>query len=454
VGETLRRIGRYFLTGPDAPPCSDDPDELRRRYRALRWRVLLSITLGYGLYYTTRLSLQVVKGPLIKAGLFTSTELGVIGAGLLWVYALGRFSNGLLSDRCNMRRFMSVGLLGTAVINLVMGLTGGFAVFLVLWSLNGWFQSMGAAPSVVSITQWFGRRERGSIYSLWSLAHNLGEALTFAGTALVAAALGWRAGLWVPGLVCLAGGLVLLKTHADRPQTLGLPPIWRHLDDPPPEAGSGERPVGALQREVLRNPWIWVLGLSAALLYVSRYGINHWAVAYLELGKGHSLAAAGALASAGPLLGILGTLGAGVLSDRLFAARRHPLLCAYGLIQIGSLVALWATPAGSAWLSAAALAAFGFATGGLLVYQGGLLAVDLVPKRATGAAMGFIGLCSYLGAGIQEVVTGLLIEPPAAAEAGAGPAAHDFQAALAFWTAASVLSLLLALSTWRVKPRE
>ncbi|HOX44072.1 MAG TPA: MFS transporter [Myxococcota bacterium] len=448
-----RRIAQFFLTGPDQPSCSADPEEVRRRYRRLRWRVLLSITLGYGLYYVTRLSLQVVKAPLIEAGLFSPTELGVISAGLLWVYAVGRFLNGVLADRCNMRRFMSAGLLGTAIVNLALGFSSGFMVFLLLWGLNGWLQSMGAAPSVVSISQWFGRRERGSAYSLWSLAHNLGEALSFAGIGLVAAAWGWRAGLWVPGLVCLLGGLVLLRTHADRPQTLGLPPIWRHVADPPPDPASHERSLGALQLEVLKNPWIWVLGLSAFLLYVSRYGINHWAMTYLQLQKGYSLEASGALAAAGPLLGILGTLGAGVLSDRLFGSRRHPLLLGYGLIQIGALVLLRLVPPGEPWLDSLALGLFGFATGGLLVYQGGLLAVDIVPRRATGAAMGFIGLCSYLGAGVQDVATGLLVEAPAAAGAP-GQGAYDFHAAFAVWTGASVLSLVLALATWRVRPRE
>jgi OPA family sugar phosphate sensor protein UhpC-like MFS transporter len=50
------------------------------------------------------------------------------------------------------------------------------------------------------------------------------------------------------------------------------------------------------------------------------------------------------------------------------------------------------------------LAAFGLGMGGVLVYLGGLMAIDLVSRRAAGAAMGLVGLFSYLVAGVQDTL--------------------------------------------------
>lgn len=73
---------------------------------------------------------------------------------------------------------MSTGLLCSALINLCLGFTNSFFAFVLLWGLNGWFQSMGAASGVVSLTRWYSSKERGTFYGFWSASHNLGEALT------------------------------------------------------------------------------------------------------------------------------------------------------------------------------------------------------------------------------------------------------------------------------------
>ena len=53
---------------------------------------------------------------------------------------------------------------------------------------------------------------------------------------------------------------------------------------------------------------------------------------------------------------------------------------------------------------------YGFSLSGLFRVLGGLFAIDIAPKNITGAAMGFIGLFSYIGAAIQEKVSSLLIK--------------------------------------------
>ena len=449
----LQRLIDFYRTGKDLPVFSKDPETIRQRYTFWRWSVFLTITIGYGLFYTTRLSLSVVKEPLISAGIFSPAQLGTIGSAMLFIYAFGRLTNGFLADRANIKRFMASGLFISALINLVLGFTTGFWVFVMLWGVNGWFQSMGSAPSVVSMTQWFSHSERGSRYGVWSTSHCIGEGITFAGTAWVVTNYGWQSGFWAPGLLCVAVALIMLKTHADRPQTIGLPKVSDYLNDHPPKRVQKPRSVTTRQMEVLKNPWIWVLGLSAALMYMARYGINNWSIWFLQADKGMSLMDASLVASTAPIAGFFGSALSGIISDKLFRTRRNLPTLLYGLVQVGSLVFLYSVPDQSFWTAAAAMSLFGFATGGLLVFLGGLIAIDIVSKKATGAAMGIIGLFSYLGAGLQDLVSGLLIDATKEID-GAGKTVYSFDTAFIFWVGAATLSMLLAAAAWRVKARE
>ena len=111
---------KYFKkSSPTSPQGSIE--EQQKRYKHLKWQVFLSATIGYGLYYVCRLSLNVVKKPIVDSGLLTESELGLIGSALFFTYAIGKLTNGFLADHSNIKRFMSLGLLVSAIANLIMG---------------------------------------------------------------------------------------------------------------------------------------------------------------------------------------------------------------------------------------------------------------------------------------------------------------------------------------------
>jgi OPA family sugar phosphate sensor protein UhpC-like MFS transporter len=434
---------RFFRTRPDLPPLGDAV-EIERSYRRKRWTTFLAITIGYSFFYTTRLSLSVAKKPMLDEGLLGADDLGRIGSVLYFTYAFGRLTNGFLCDRAHLGRFIGTGLLLSALLNLLFGASSTVALFLVLWGLNGWFQSMGSAPCAANLTLWFGRRERGTRYSVWSLAHNLGEGLTFAGTAVLVAAFGWRWGFWGPGLACLLVAVLIYRTVLDRPATYGLPPIETHRGEAARAADAAGESVGRQQIALLRDPVIWALGLASAAMYVVRYGINEWFVLYLQEAKGYDLVAAGLVTSASPIVGALGTLASGTVSDLLLRGRRLPVSLAYSVLLLAGLAAMPWIPPGHPWADALAVSVCGFAIGGLLVFLAGLMAVDAAPRRAAGAAMGVIGVFSYLGAAAQNWVAGVLLEQNRMTVDGRE--VHDFGPVLALWMGAAAASLLFSLA--------
>ena len=78
---------------PD-PPIAYETDKSRidKNYKNYRWSVFLSSTIGYGIYYICRLSINVIKKPVIDEGLLTETQLGIIGSALFFSYAAGKIS--------------------------------------------------------------------------------------------------------------------------------------------------------------------------------------------------------------------------------------------------------------------------------------------------------------------------------------------------------------------------
>jgi OPA family sugar phosphate sensor protein UhpC-like MFS transporter len=445
------KLFQFFATGNDRPLLSDR-QEIDTIYRRNRRLILLAITVGYGVAYTCRLGLSVVKKPLLDNGIFTAGELGDIGAALLYAYALGKLTNGFLADHANLKRFFAFGVLVSALLNLLMGRTELFWIWIVIWGLNGWFQGFGAPTGAVSLANWFSTGERGRYYGIWSTGHAIGEGLTFVGSAALVSFFGWQAGFWGPGLICIFVAGAIYLAMQDRPQTLGLPAVadWKR-DHPanPPESKTDTKKTGKIQLTMLKMPAVWVLGLASASMYMTRYAINSWGFLYLQEEKGYSLLESGGLLGINTLAGIAGCLAYGFISDKLFRARRPPVTLIFGVFEVLALIVIFYAPAGHTALVTGAFILYGFMLSGLLAALGGLFAIDIVPKRAAGAAMGFIGVFSYIGAGIQDKISGVLIDRGTTVVDGVNH--YDFSTAVIFWIGSSVLSMILAATLWRVR---
>jgi OPA family sugar phosphate sensor protein UhpC-like MFS transporter len=78
----LTKVIGFFKTEPDKPLIADQ-GVIKKIYERKRWSVFISLVIGYGFFYTCRLSLSVAKKQMIDAGIVDVNELGIIGAVLL-----------------------------------------------------------------------------------------------------------------------------------------------------------------------------------------------------------------------------------------------------------------------------------------------------------------------------------------------------------------------------------
>ena len=444
----------YRISKPSADTV--EPDKVEASYKSLRSRTFWGATIAYSLYYVCRMSLSVVKQPLIDGGVLTAGELGLIGSALLFVYAVGKFLNGFIADYCNIRRFMATGLSVSAVINLLLGVLGlfngaaalpsmvVFMSFAVLWGLNGWAQSMGSPPGVISLSRWFPQSKRGTYYSMFSSSPYIGEFLSFIITGVVVGALGWQYGFIVAALAGFIGTLIILFFVSDTPESKGLPSV---------QTLSGEQmtkqdkmPTKELQKFILKHPGIWVIALSSAFIYITKYAIAGWGVLFLQKAHGFSLEDATQIIAFSAAFGVLGTVLAGWLSDRVFNSDRVKPAILSGILSSLSLF-LFLFVGGGFVLNIFYVSLFSLSVGVLYCIVAGLMAVDIVPRKATGAALGVVGISSYIAAGLQDITSGYLIQGYMTQVDGAD--VYNFGPVSWFWIVASVVSFVLPVLNWK-----
>ncbi len=449
----------YRISKPSAETV--EPDKVEETYRSLRRRTFWGATTAYSLYYVCRMSLSVVKQPLIDEGVLTAGELGLVGSALLFVYAVGKFVNGFIADYCNIRRFMATGLFVSALVNLLMGVLGIFnglaglpsllifISFAILWGLNGWVQSMGSPPGVISLSRWFPQSQRGTYYSMFSSSPYIGEFLSFIITGLVVGALGWEYGFIVAAVAGLVGSLIILLFVSDTPESQGLPPV---------QTLSGEKmtiqdkmPTKELQKLILKHPGIWVIALSSAFIYITKYAIAGWGVLFLQKARGFSLEDATQIIAFSAAFGVLGTVLAGWLSDRVFRSDRVKPAVLSGVLSFASL-ALFLFIGGGFVLNIFYVSLFSLSVGVLYCIVAGLMAVDIVPRKATGAALGVVGISSYVAAALQDITSGYLIQGSMKELEGAD--IYDFGPVSWFWLAAALISVVLPVLNWKKMKKQ
>lgn len=400
-------IFRWFLSGEEKPRITDQT-LVKRMFKRARVQAVTAMIIGYGMYYVMRLTLGVVKQPMLKEG-FTPMQLGSIGAGMTIAIAFGKCLNGFLADRCNIKKIVPLGLLGAAVVNFVLGFSHSYWVFLVLWFINGCFQSMGSAPCIVSLSQWFSRSKLATYYGVFSIAHYIGEAATYIGSALLVAAFGWHSAFYIPGIVCIFLAVIMYRCMYDRPQAYGLPSANEFEGEMEVAEKEKNTSTKEAQREAIKNPYVWIVALSAICLGIARYSIDSWGVIFLQEQKGYSLVAAGGIVAICPIMGGIGSFLSGIISDKVFKSHHSVTTIVFGIVMLIGIAGFCLAPAGNRMLNMIFIAIYGFGLGVNLCFIGGMLAVDFCSQKATGAAMGIVGLLAYFGATAQEFVNAKLM---------------------------------------------
>lgn len=458
-----KKLWLKWFSPPPHIPCIKNPSEVKTKYRYWRLRIFSGMFLGYIFYYFTRKSFTFAMPTLINDLGFTKAQLGIIGSTLYITYGISKFVSGIISDQSNPRYFMAIGLIITGISNILFGLSSSIAMFVLFWGLNGWFQGWGWPPCARLLTHWYAKEERGTWWSIWSTSHNIGGALIPIVIAAIIPIYGWRGGMYIPGVLCVAMGFLLIAILRDTPQSLGLPSVetyYKHHKalclqkttssntgaDDTPDIMVEESEKELSTREilftyVLSNKWIWMLAFASFFIYVIRMAVNDWSALYLIETKGYNELRANICVTLFELGGLIGMLVAGWLSDFISKGKRGPMNVMFSLGLLLATIALWLTNnQHNFYMDASLLCLIGFFLFGPQMMIG-LAAAELSHKKAAGTASGFAGWFAYFGAAVAGYPLGKIAQ-----ELG-------WEGFFITLIACGMISILLFLPMWNAKPQ-
>ena len=391
----------------------------------MRWKVFIGIYLGYAAYYLVRKNLSFATSGMIDDNLIDKPGAGIAMAGIPIAYAVSKFLMGSLSDRSDARKFMTIGLILSALVMILAGVTpypvginGNYSVtvglMFVFMLFAGWLSGMGWPPCGRVMSHWFSTNERSFKMSIWNTAHNIGNgSLGFiipAGIAIFAS-LGieqtWRAAFIAPALVALLFALVCWWFIRDTPESCGLPPIDKYRNDySGAKAKKGEEekiPFKTLFVDyILKNQTLWLIGFANIFVYFIRYGIADWSPIYLQEELGMSEVDSSLAYTIREYAGIAGTILCGWLSSKFFQGRCAPVNVIYMILVAVGVLAYWQAASLTdmfaidvKYVVYVSLALIGAAIYGPVAMIS-IQAISIVPKNAAGTAAGFMGLLGYL----------------------------------------------------------
>lgn len=383
---------------PDAPRITDE-QLIKKLYKSWRIRMFFGMYFGYIFFYFCRKNISFVAPSLMDEGGLTTIQYGILGSTLYVTYGIGKFVSGMLADKCNIRAFMSTGLLGSAIVSLFFPFLPSFYLMAFFWGLNGVFQSAGFPPVAKGLVYWFAPKERATKWTLWSSSHTVGTAAVGV-LAWACLKFGtWQMVFYVPGLIGLVFSLCMFKILTDKPAAVGLPPIEDYMNDVlPVKKESGLSTWQILKKYVFANPFLWSLAIAYIFIYFIRFATLDWSAKFM-VDRGIEEATSAGLLTIMPLIGTLGGISSGWMADRFFNGRCTPINLAFLTLLIFSLWGAYKfTGTGSYWLTAFFLAAVGFFVDGPQNLVGGVQTSRITVQESVSAACGFTGMFGYLGA--------------------------------------------------------
>ena len=412
-------------------------------------RIFLLLWITYASFYLGRVNFSVALPGIMADFGWTRTDVGAVGTALFWAYAIGQFINGQLGDRLGARVMITIGITISALMNLLFGFSQAIGVMILIWGINGYAQSMGWAPIVKTLANWFHPRVRGKMSGWLGTSYILGGAISVTLAGFIAARFGWRVTFYIPCALLLISGVHWYLRARNSPESADLPSLEELEEGASPSEKTRDRPEDTYLglRYTLTssfgNSRIWMMGGALFFVNIVRYGFLTWAPTYLFETQGAAIDKAAYSSVIFPLAGALGAVFAGWATDRWFQSRRAPI-GTISLLLAGVLawVYRFLIPVDQWILGLFTLAAIGFSVFGAHVLIVAAAPMDFGTRKAASSATGFIDGWGYIGAGFQSFGTGLLVD------------LGGWNAGFIFWIICAFLGAGVMLLMWGYKPPQ
>ncbi|SHL35686.1 MFS transporter, OPA family, glycerol-3-phosphate transporter [Chitinophaga jiangningensis] len=348
----------------------------------------------YLFFYTGRHNFGWAAKELSQALQVSYEKIGWVSFAMLIGYALGQLINGNLADRCSPKHMITAGGLLSAAANIMISFSDSFTMILLLWTFNGYFQSMAWASGSRIIANWWPPRQRGLAYGMYTMAAGTSSIITYLCSILLVQD-SWRNLFRIPVLFMAGACIIFFLLVKNKP-------------DQATDTGMAEAPKGNWKQSyliALANKRFLIVCLSIGFQSMARYGLVFWIPLYF-LSKSNTDVWISLLL---PIGMATGAISFGFISDRLFRSDSIRSI-ALGMSLCATVsFALFLFPMHQPFLI------------GLFVFLAGFFAYGpqanfwplspaLLGQAHVGTGTGIMNMCAYLFAALGEPLMGKLID--------------------------------------------
>ena len=359
-------------------------------------RLLTVLVVLYSSAYFCRLNLSAALDGIITAMALPISRAGFLQTVFALVYASGQLINGAIVDRVDPARYMLTGIAGSAVCNLLMGLSVSYPMMLLVWAANAAFQSMLWTPVMRLIALHFKESAaRLRANALLALALTFGHLGAWAVSGFLSTLVSWRFSFIAPAFIALAAMITAIFA-------------LRGL-----HAGQSDAPASAAKKAAETRPIFSVftstgffLVLAACVLYgFIRDGVVTWTPTLLSRTGGSSVSST-AFTLILPLLNGAGVIIGFTLRQKGANPHNVVVLMMLAAILCGGTLLL----TGSLLLTAVLLGLICAGMYGANTMLTGLIPLEYDRVGKTGLTAGLIDSLIYAGSALAGALGGSLYE--------------------------------------------
>lgn len=371
-----------------------------KKLRVQQWTMLLVTMFCYLFFYTGRHNFGWAAKGMAADLHIPYTTIGWISFSMLLGYSIGQLINGNLADRLSARLMVTTGAYLSIMTNIAISFSNSATMIMVLWALNGYFQSMAWAPGAKLINNWWSEKERGKAFGFYTMAAGLSSVVTYLlSIILLQQGYEWRMLFRLPVLLLLISATAFLIIARDKPSV--------KIDADAPLAPS----VSWLEqyRMVLRNRKFMVTSLGFGFESMARYGLIFWVPVHYLGNNWKDNPGNLWVTFLLPVGMAAGALTFGMLSDSLFKKDRIKAISFGMLLSAVISILIYISPADNLLLGGGLMLLAGF-----FVYGPQAcfwpLSPDLLGSSLTGTGIGFMNMTGYLFAAFGEPLLGYVID--------------------------------------------
>jgi MFS family permease len=362
---------------------------------SFRWTILGLIFVSHVIGAAAQYGINTLA-PFYKDEMGLSrAQVGLFFSAFYLAMTGASFGTGWLADRLGVRKTTLLGHLGLGVCTTAAAFSPSFESAWVSFFLAGFGYSFLNPASSIGVMTWFDRDERATAMGIKQTGVPSGGVLAAILAPSLVLLIGWRGSLAALGIINFAFGFLF--------SFLWREPVSVSIDADPAKSTDVRLPP--------LNVWALLpISCATAIYLIGQMALITYVPLYLKDVMGYSpywASQALALTQAGAMVGRVGW---GVASDRLFGGRRKIVLIVIGLLSVLLLGALGFMDRESSYFL---LMPVLFLAGVSLVgYQGVSYALigEISGKARTGAGLGMMITINAAAATIGTPVFGYIVD--------------------------------------------